>query len=137
MSERRDLDRLADMRDALTDIKTLAAHGKQAFEGDRIAQQAIAYNLAVLGEAARALSPELRERHPRVPWREVISQRNVVVHEYHRLDLDSLWVTATEDIPSLDEQLAVIECAERESTEAIEGTPSAPKRPQGSGELSG
>lgn len=94
----------------------------QTFEGDRIAQQAVAYNLAVLDEAARALSPELRGGHPEVPWREVISQRNVVVHEYHRLDLDSLWSTATEDIPDLDEQLAVIERAERESTGAIDET---------------
>lgn len=39
MSERRDLDRLADMRDALTDIKTFTADDKAAFEGDRIAQQ--------------------------------------------------------------------------------------------------
>ncbi len=122
MSERRDSDRLADMHDALTDIKTLTADSKQTFEGDRIAQQAVAYNLAVLGEAARALSPELRERYPEVPWREVISQRNVVVHEYHRLDLDSLWITATEDIPDLDEQLVEIERAERESTEAIDET---------------
>lgn len=82
----------------------------------------MAYNLAVLGEAARALSPELCERHPEVPWRDVIAQRNVVVHEYHRLDLDSLWVTATQDIPHLDEQLASIEQAEQESFEAVQET---------------
>jgi uncharacterized protein with HEPN domain len=116
LSKRRDLDRLADMREAVKDIKTLTADGKQTFEQARAAQQAVAYNLAVLGEAARALSPELRERHSTVPWRDVISQRNVVVHEYHRLDLDSLWSTATDDIPDLDEQLATIERAERESS---------------------
>jgi uncharacterized protein with HEPN domain len=77
------------MRAALTDIQALTANGKRAFQTDRIAQQAVAYNLAVLGEAARALSPELHERPPEVPWRDVIDQRNVVVHEYHRLDLDA------------------------------------------------
>lgn len=122
MSSRRDLDRLADMREALTDIKALTADGKQAFEKDRSAQQAVAYNLAVLGEAARALSSELRERHPEVPWRDVIAQRNVVVHEYHRLDLDSLWVTSTQDIPQLDEQLAGIERAEREPPGSVDET---------------
>lgn len=103
------------MREALIDIKALTADGKQAFENDRSAQQAVAYNLAVLGEAARALSPDLRERHPEVPWRDVIAQRNVVVHEYHRLDLDSLWATSTQDIPQLDEQLYGIERAECEA----------------------
>lgn len=110
------------MREALTDIKALTADGKQAFEKDRSAQQAVAYNLAVLGEAARALSSELRERHPEVPWRDVIAQRNVVVHEYHRLDLDSLWVTSTQDIPQLDEQLAGIERAEREPPGSVDET---------------
>jgi len=122
LSPRRDIDRLADMRDALKDVKALTADGRQAFENDRSAQQAVAYNLAVLGEAARALSPELRERHAEVPWRDVIAQRNVVMHEYHRLDLDSLWVTTTQDVPQLDEQLAGIEQAEREQSESADET---------------
>lgn len=102
------------MRAALSDIRALTASDYQAFERDRSGQQAVAYNLAVLGEAARALSPELRDGHPEMPWRDVIAQRNVVVHEYHRLDLDSLWATATQDVPQLDEQLADIERTERE-----------------------
>lgn len=114
---RRDLDRLADMRDALADVLDLTAGGQPAFEADRSAQQAVAYNLAVLGEAARALSSELREQHPEIPWRDVIAQRNVVVHEYHRLDLHSLWITATQDVPRLAEQLADMEQAEQASIE--------------------
>lgn len=113
MTQRVDADRLADMRAALADIRDLTASGKRTFASDRPAQQAVAYNLAVLGEAARALSAALRDQYPEVPWRDVIAQRNVVVHEYHRLDTDSLWTTATEDIPRLDEQLAVIELAEQ------------------------
>lgn len=73
MSPRRDADRLADMREALADIRNLTASDKESFEADRSAQQAVAYNLAVLGEAARALSPELRDRYPDVPWRDVIA----------------------------------------------------------------
>ena len=83
MSPRDDLDRLADMRAALADIQELTDGDRATFEADRHAQQAVAYNLAVLGEAARALSPTLRDRHTEVPWSDVIAQRNVVVHEYH------------------------------------------------------
>lgn len=106
------------MRAAMADIRALVANGKEAFEADRTAQQAVAYNLTVLGESARALSPELRERHPEVPWRDVIAQRNVVVHEYHRLDLDAIWNVSTEDIPQLDEQLGVIEVTWSEAAES-------------------
>jgi uncharacterized protein with HEPN domain len=101
------------MRAALADIRDLTQRDKESFEKDRTAQQAVAYNLSVLGEAARALSPEIRERHPDIPWRDVIAQRNVVIHAYHSLDVGSLWTTAREDIPQLYEQLTSVELAER------------------------
>lgn len=112
MSERRDINRLADMRAALADIQSLTKDGKEALQANRVAQQAIAYNLAVLGEGARALSQDLRGRYPDVPWRDVIAQRNLVVHEYHRIDLENIWTTVTEDLPQLDQMLSVIETAE-------------------------
>ena len=62
------------MRAALADIRDLTQSDKESFEKDRTAQQAVAYNLSVLGEAARALSSEIRDRHPDVPWRDVIVQ---------------------------------------------------------------
>jgi uncharacterized protein len=114
LSRRRDVDRLADMRAALADIRDLTDRDKEAFEADRAAQQAVAYNLAVLGEAARALSHDLRDRYSDVPWRDVVAQRNAVVHEYHSLDIESLWAAAEEDIPQLDQQLGAIEKAERD-----------------------
>jgi uncharacterized protein with HEPN domain len=101
------------MRAALADIEDVTDRDKESFEADRVVQQSVAYNLAVLGEAARARSPELRERYPDVPWREVIGQRNLVVHEYHRLDVDVLWSTAREAVPRLQQQLDAIEAAER------------------------
>lgn len=54
MSPRIDIERLADMRAALADIRELAEGDKESFDADRRTQQAVAYNLAVLGEAARA-----------------------------------------------------------------------------------
>jgi uncharacterized protein with HEPN domain len=48
-----------------------------------------------------------------VPWRDVVAQRNVVVHEYHRLDVNTLWTIAENDLPQLDRQLAAVEASER------------------------
>jgi uncharacterized protein with HEPN domain len=114
LSPRLDAERLADMRAAIEDICALTERDKEGFETDRYGQQAVAYNLAVLGEAARALSSELRGRYPDVQWSDVIAQRNVVVHAYHTLDVEDLWVTAKHDVPRLGEQLAAIEAAERD-----------------------
>jgi uncharacterized protein with HEPN domain len=101
------------MRAAVADIREMTAGGRDSFKTDRRTQQAVAYNLAVLGEAAKSVSPELRKRYPDVPWVDMIDTRNVAVHAYHRLDSDILWATAREDIPRLDQQLAEIEAEER------------------------
>lgn len=102
------------MRAALADIRELTAGSEDAFKDDRHTQQAVAYNLAVLGEAARSLSPELRDRYPDVPRLDMIATCNVAVHEYHHLDADILWTTATESLPPLDPELTAIGEAERD-----------------------
>lgn len=112
MTPRADLERLADMRAAVADIQHLTGD-RATFDADRHIQQAVAYNLAVLGEAARSLTPELRSRYPDLPWRGMINQRNFAVHEYHRLDAEILWITARKNVSELDERLAAVEEAER------------------------
>jgi uncharacterized protein with HEPN domain len=99
------------MRAAVADIQHLTGD-RVTFDADRHIQQAVAYNLAVLGEAARSLAPELRNRYPDLPWRGMINQRNFAVHEYHRLDSEILWLTARKNVSQLDEQLAAVEEAE-------------------------
>jgi uncharacterized protein with HEPN domain len=96
-----------------TDIRELTASNQGGFKNRRHTQQAVAYNLAVLGEAARSLSPAVRKCYPRLPWRQIIAQRNSAVREYHRLEIALLWATATSNLPQLDQQLAAIEEAER------------------------
>ena len=42
-----------------------------------------------------------RERHPEIPWREIIGIRNRLVHGYDAIDLDIAWQVATADLPAL------------------------------------
>jgi uncharacterized protein with HEPN domain len=55
----------------------------------------------VLGEAAKRLSPELRARHPDIPWRAIAGMRDRLVHGYDDVDLDLVWKTVSEDLPAL------------------------------------
>lgn len=62
--------------------------------------------LEVIGEAANRLSAEDRVRFPEVPWADIISLRNRLIHGYDAVDLDIVWQVVTGDLPTLIDQLA-------------------------------
>ena len=66
------------------------------------------YAITILGEAARRVSAEFRERHPQVPWRQIAGIRSVIVHDYQRVDMDEIWRVCTRDVPALIPQLEAI-----------------------------
>ncbi|MET0239261.1 MAG: HepT-like ribonuclease domain-containing protein [Sphingobium sp.] len=62
----------------------------------------LAYRLAMLGEAASKLSSALRERHPQIPWRQMVGLRNIVSHEYMRVTPARIWQTAQQDLEPVE-----------------------------------
>ena len=62
---------------------------------------AMLYSIMILGEASRRVSPEFRNHHPQIPWREVTGIRSVIVHEYQRVDMNEIWNVCTRDVPAL------------------------------------
>jgi Uncharacterized conserved protein, COG2361 len=66
---------------------------------------AVVRNLEIIGEAARQIPSEVRERYPEVPWRRVIGLRNVVVHEYFAVDVEIVWTVVRQSLPELKEAL--------------------------------
>ena len=72
-----------------------------AFLDDPKTIRAVAFEFTTMGEAARAIPEEIQEKHPEVPWGKMLGIRNVLVHEYFRLDEEILWNASQEDIPPL------------------------------------
>ena len=62
-------------------------------------------NVEVIGEAANMLTRHFREEHKELPWRLIISMRNVLVHGYAQVSDTDLWQTAINDIKPLSEQV--------------------------------
>jgi uncharacterized protein with HEPN domain len=75
---------------------------------DRVLQLALVRLIEIVGEAARRVSEETQTRHPQIPWPQVISTRNRLVHGYDFVDHDILWETITDDLPALIAQLEQI-----------------------------
>jgi uncharacterized protein with HEPN domain len=104
--EDRDAAYLWDMREALRSVRTFIA-GKTLtdFLGEELLQSAVIRQLTVLGEAASRVSTDLRNRHPQIPWRTIVGLRNVVVHQYDKVEPADIWLIATNDARALVEQL--------------------------------
>ena len=62
-------------------------------------------NVEVIGEAANMLTRHFREEHNELPWRLIVSMRNMLVHGYAQVSDADLWQTATNDIKPLREQI--------------------------------
>ena len=62
-------------------------------------------NVEVIGEAASMLTRHFRETYKELPWRLIVSMRNVLVHGYAQISDTDLWQTATNDIQPLREQV--------------------------------
>ena len=77
----------------------------ERFARDDRTVDAVVRNLEVIGEAARQIPSEVRERYPEVPWRRVIGLRNVVVHEYFAVDVEIVWTVVRQSLPELKEAL--------------------------------
>lgn len=80
----------------------------QSFEGNQMLRSAVTHQLTVIGEAVARLSPELRNRHPDVPWSDIRGLRNIVVHNYFGIDWAEVWRTASKEVPPLRNQVATI-----------------------------
>jgi len=75
---------------------------------ERTLRLALERLVGIVGEAARRVSPATQQRHPEIPWAEIIGMRNRVVHGYDAIDLSRMWDTVKYEMPPLVEQLVAI-----------------------------
>ena len=75
------------LRDILDAIEQIRAHVEPG-EFDRKTSDAVLYNLVVIGEAAGQIGDELRAEAREIPWAQVVGLRNLIAHEYFRVDLN-------------------------------------------------
>lgn len=64
--------------------------------------------LEIIGEAAKAISPEIRKQYSDIPWRQMAGTRDRLIHAYFAVDLDIVWIIVTRDLPSLIAKLQII-----------------------------
>lgn len=99
-------------RDFLLDIveliETIEQHRPETEEmmiEDEVLLTAVIHWVQTIGEAATAVSADLRRQHPNVPWRQVVDMRNLLAHGYRFVDPAIVWQVVVRDLPTLGTQI--------------------------------
>lgn len=101
-------ERLQDIRDAIARIEAEQGQGKAAFEASPLIQVWMVHHLMIIGEAVRSIDPALRQKHPVVPWRQIAGMRNILVHDYFRINHAIVWETVEKHLPAFKQQVEEI-----------------------------
>lgn len=96
---------LLHIRDCAERIAEYTRDGRNAFLDDRKTQDAVMRNLEIIGEAVKGLSDSLKGAHPAIPWKRIAGMRDVLIHHYFGVNLDTVWEVVENHLPILREEL--------------------------------
>ena len=75
------------------------------FETNHLLQDGVIRQLEIIGEAVKRVSNNLRSIYPEVRWQDTAGMRDKLIHDYFGVDLETVWLTAQDDIPVLNQQI--------------------------------
>ena len=82
--------------------------GFEDFISRKLVQDGVIRQLEIIGEATKHLSPELREKYPKIPWEDIAGMRDKLIHHYFGVDLEVVWDTVEKDLPALKKNVKKI-----------------------------
>jgi uncharacterized protein with HEPN domain len=98
---------------------------RDQFVRDRRTQDAVIWRLSVIGEAAKKIMRQTRDKLPNLPFGKMSRMRDRMIHTYWRIDPDVVWKTSTEDLQPLIDAISSIypevDSAERSAREENPG----------------
>ncbi|WP_107666673.1 DUF86 domain-containing protein [Cyanothece sp. BG0011] len=92
---------LSNIQECIENIETYTKDGEESFKQNRMIQDAVIRNFEIIGEATKQISKDIKETYPHVPWRKIAGFRDVLIHDYLRIDLEEVWLIIIDDLPLL------------------------------------
>jgi len=109
MTEHDDIVRLQHMLEhAREAVAMIESKDRTNLQRERMLELSLIRLIEVVGEAATRVTPEGQEKYPSIPWSQVVSMRNRLIHGYDQVDLNILWDTIEDDLPPLIAELEKI-----------------------------
>lgn len=70
--------------------------------------EAVLRNLEIIGEAARQLQQEIKEKYVGIPWRDIQDFRIIVAHRYWEINKERVWDIIQNKLDPLRRQMEAI-----------------------------
>jgi uncharacterized protein with HEPN domain len=97
-------ERLLDIKDAIRAVHAHLRHldGAAPEADDALLHDALLFQFVVIGEAVKHLAAETREASAEIPWGDIAGLRDLIAHEYFRIDIHRVLEIAERDLPPLE-----------------------------------
>lgn len=100
-----DIPYLYHIRDAIEKIESYIKQ-KKDFKELPIIQDAVIRQMEIIGEASKRISKQTKASNPDIPWKDMAGMRDKLIHGYFGVDVEAVWKTVENDIPSLKKQMS-------------------------------
>lgn len=97
---------MADIAEAIERIRAYVGQLESASIDSPLLADAVVYNLLVIGEAVKTLGEDVRGKDSTIPWSDIAGMRDLLAHEYFRVDPRIVERTVRKDLPQLDRAVA-------------------------------
>ena len=71
-------------------------------------QDSVIRRIEIIGEAIKNIPDDFRETYPKIPWKQIIGMRDILIHQYFGIDLNLAWEVIEKDLPKLKNQIITI-----------------------------
>ena len=99
---------LSNIQECIERIEEYTKGSKEEFMQTKMIQDAVIRNFEIIGEATKRLSPELRSKYSDVPWQQMAGLRDVLIHDYLKVNLNLVWQIIEQNLSNLKRQVTAI-----------------------------